>query len=93
MELDRGYEPANRDPTGLQAALEASGESPDRYSTAAKRPQADSGDEGNRNLGQDGKCGEFALHSRISHVVFPVAASWAVLLVGHHFFRRRLQIL
>jgi hypothetical protein len=32
-------------------------------------------------------------HSRISHALLSVAASWAVLLVGHHFFRRRPQSL
>jgi hypothetical protein len=33
------------------------------------------------------------LHSRINHAVLSVAASWAVLLVGHHLFRRRPQSL
>ena len=32
-------------------------------------------------------------HSRISHALLSVAASWALLLVGHHFFRRRPQSL
>ena len=32
-------------------------------------------------------------HSRISHALLSVAASWAVLLVGHHLFRRRPQSL
>lgn len=29
--------------------------------------------------------------SRLSHAVFSIAASWAVLLVGYHLFRRRPQ--